>query len=201
MPYQLHLTWLLLLFSSHVASQTANKTVDDTFSYSTTNHAGIQYFPSESSWATTAPSDPSQRFNGTLHVTNASSTRAMFFFQGDEIYYYGDKGPGYGVVGINIDGMVNVYDTVNASSSTLEYQQLLWSKTGLGPGDHQIIISKNDTGGAGPISLDYFRIVQQYDHPVYGWAWRLGCPGRSFNSGQYRRQYYLFGRVGTPPII
>ncbi|KAG8694172.1 hypothetical protein FRC08_008668, partial [Ceratobasidium sp. 394] len=83
----------------------------------------------------------------------------MFFFQGDEIYYYGDKGPGYGAVRINVDGMVDVYDTVNASSSTLEYQQLLWSKTGLGPGDHQVIISKNDTAGAGSISLDYFRIV------------------------------------------
>ncbi|KAG8761845.1 hypothetical protein FRC12_009302 [Ceratobasidium sp. 428] len=149
---QSYLVWPLLLLSQ-VASQTVNRTVDDSFSFSPANPGGIQYFPSESSWSSTPPADVAQRFNQTIHVTNASDTRVMYFFQGDEIYYYGDKGPGYGAPVVNVDGEAS-YDTVNASSSTLEYQQLLWSRTGLGPGDHQVILSRY---GNSQISMDYFR--------------------------------------------
>ncbi|KAG8736762.1 hypothetical protein FRC12_017465, partial [Ceratobasidium sp. 428] len=154
-----YLAWLPLLLCQ-VASQTTNETVDDSFSFSFTNPGGIQYFPSESSWLSTAPSNPTQRFDQTVHVTNVDSTRVMHFFQGDAIYYYGDKGPGYGALVVSVDGGYDAQrDTVNASSSTPEYQQLLWSRTGLGPGDHQIILTREDKYGSSQISMDYFRIV------------------------------------------
>ncbi|QRV87107.1 transmembrane protein [Ceratobasidium sp. AG-Ba] len=65
-------------------------------------------------------------------------------------------GPGYGSVQINIDGQRDIYGTANASSSSMQYQQLLWSKTQLGPGDHQIVITRT---APGPISLDHFKIT------------------------------------------
>ncbi|KAG8771248.1 hypothetical protein FRC12_003738 [Ceratobasidium sp. 428] len=151
-----YLAWLSLLLCQ-VASQAVNQTVDDSLSFSPTNPGGIQYFPSESSWSSTAPADLPQRFNQTIHLTNTDSTRVIYFFQGNAIFYYGDKGPGYGVLTVNVDGEAG-HDTVNASSSTLEYQQLLWSRTGLGPGDHQIILSKEDGNGSNQVSMDYFRV-------------------------------------------
>ncbi|QRW01215.1 hypothetical protein RhiLY_00212 [Ceratobasidium sp. AG-Ba] len=158
---RLHLLTLafFFLFSSRVAGQAAQDVIiDDSYSNTIDNLGGIQYFPSESSWKMATSGDISQRSNSTIHLSNDTDARIVFFFQGTEIHYYGDRGPGYGAVAINVDGDDNAYDAVDASSYTLQYQQLLWSKTGLEPGEHQIIISKNQSV-AGPISIDYFRIV------------------------------------------
>ncbi|KAF8689645.1 hypothetical protein RHS03_09077, partial [Rhizoctonia solani] len=103
-------------------------------------------------------SDSSQSLNGTMHYSNATGMRIAFFFQGNEIYYYGGKGPGYGTVAISVDG-VKPYEEVNASSSTVQYKQLLWSRTGLPSGDHQIMINRD----SGQVSLDYFRVVSFND--------------------------------------
>ncbi|GAB1527041.1 hypothetical protein RhiTH_010216 [Rhizoctonia solani] len=90
-----------------------------------------------------------------MHYSNSTGVRIAFFFQGNEIYYYGGKGPGYGTVTISVDGQLKGYDEVNASSSTVQYKQLLWSRTGLPSGDHQIMINRE----SGQVSLDYFRVV------------------------------------------
>ncbi|GAB1526799.1 hypothetical protein RhiTH_009971 [Rhizoctonia solani] len=108
---------------------------------------------------TTGYPDSSQSLNGTIHYSNATGIRIAFFFQGNEIYYYGEKGPGYGTVAISVDGQLKSYDKVNASSSTVQYEQLLWSKTGLPSGDHQVMISRE----SGQVSLDYFRVVSFND--------------------------------------
>jgi hypothetical protein len=44
---------------------------------------------------------------------------------------------------------------VLSNASSIEYQQLLWSKDNLGPGDHQIVISHAGESGQ-YIGLDYF---------------------------------------------
>ncbi|QRV87108.1 hypothetical protein RhiJN_15126 [Ceratobasidium sp. AG-Ba] len=156
--YLLTLTFFFL-FSSRVAGQAAQDVIiDDSYSNTIDNLGGIQYFPTESSWKVATSGDISQRSNSTIHLSNDTDAR-IAFFQGTEIHYYGDRGPGYGAVAINVDGDDNAYDAVNASSDTMQYQQLLWSRTGLEPGEHQIIISKNQSV-AGPISIDYFRIVR-----------------------------------------
>jgi hypothetical protein len=43
---------------------------------------------------------------------------------------------------------------ISSNATALEYQQLLWSKTGLGPGDHQLVISHAGVTGQ-YIGLDY----------------------------------------------
>ncbi|KAG9120993.1 hypothetical protein FRC07_003245, partial [Ceratobasidium sp. 392] len=78
---------------------------------------------------------------------------------GDAVYWYGDKRPGGGLAYVSLDG--GSWDTVNTSTAggaAATYQQQLWSKTGLGGGDHQLVISHADDQ-SGPVTLDYLRVV------------------------------------------
>ncbi|KAG8738666.1 hypothetical protein FRC10_006613 [Ceratobasidium sp. 414] len=45
---------------------------------------------------------------------------------------------------------------VNSTAPSTQSQQLLWSRTGLGPGDHQVVIKHNGTTSQ-YLGLDYLR--------------------------------------------
>ncbi|KAG9093896.1 hypothetical protein FRC07_011404, partial [Ceratobasidium sp. 392] len=75
------------------------------------------------------------------------------------IFYYGDKDANSAPLLIKLDG--GVEEPVDATASSTLAQQLLWSKTGLGPGDHQVVIKHNGTSSQ-YLRLDYFRL--QSDH-------------------------------------
>ncbi|KAF8759984.1 hypothetical protein RHS01_01369 [Rhizoctonia solani] len=97
----------------------------------------------------------------TYHRSTQSYADLVYFFQGDAIYYYGDRGPNnHAPAMVYIDGD-DKGDMVLSNSSSTQYQQLLWSKANLGPGDHQIVISNAGSGGQ-VMGLDY--LVIESDH-------------------------------------
>ncbi|KAF8599936.1 hypothetical protein BDV93DRAFT_559922 [Ceratobasidium sp. AG-I] len=113
---------------------------------------GIQYSPN---WNLLTGFNAPSRTNNTYHYSVTPQSNLVYFFQGDAIYYYADRNFPHGLASVAIDGAR--WDEVNSTSPSLESQQLLWSKTGLGAGDHQIVISHIGTQGQ-YIGLDYLRI-------------------------------------------
>ena len=79
--------------------------------------------------------------------------------EGDAIYYYSDRDVPHGLASVAIDGAR--WEEINSTANALEFQQLLWSKTGLGVGDHQIVITHIGTQGQ-YIGLDYLRCVHDF---------------------------------------
>lgn len=71
---------------------------------------------------------------------------------GNEIYYYGDRDVSLGRTNVALDNEDG--EQINTTSSTIEYQQLLWSKTDLGPGDHSFVIRHDGPEGQ-RIRFDY----------------------------------------------
>ncbi|KAH7320483.1 hypothetical protein B0J17DRAFT_633724 [Rhizoctonia solani] len=112
-----------------------NKTVDDSDAVASYLPGGIQYGPD---WY--VEPEGRNRFKNTLHTSTTSTSNLIYFFQGDAIHYYADRDLPHGVALVYIDGDQKG-EEVRSNASSLQYQQLLWSKYNLGPGDHQIVIS------------------------------------------------------------
>ncbi|CAE6416089.1 unnamed protein product [Rhizoctonia solani] len=154
--YLLFLLVALLRYYGTCAQQLKSKTVDDGYIYYPHQPDGIQYHPA---WGTDN-GDPN-RMDRTYHRSTQPNADLIYFFQGDAIYYYGDRGPNnHAPAMVYIDGD-NKGDMVLSNSSSTQYQQLLWSKANLGPGDHQIVISNAGSGGQ-VMGLDY--LVIESDH-------------------------------------
>ncbi|KAG8696010.1 hypothetical protein FRC12_002966 [Ceratobasidium sp. 428] len=156
------LSWELALslvsLSSLAWAQSVDIKIDDAFVFdSGTNLGGIQYFPLNGAWATAIPTNVGQRYNQTLHTSISGGSRSVYFFQGDAVYWFGDKQPGGGVAYVSLDGRTDTVNTTTVGSAAATYQQQLWSKTGLGGGDHQVVISHADDQ-SGAVSLDYLRV-------------------------------------------
>ncbi|KAF8599935.1 hypothetical protein BDV93DRAFT_609005 [Ceratobasidium sp. AG-I] len=163
---------LSLLCQLAFSQQSTILTIDDNYVYSTTGPDGIQYF---GDWTLLTGSNAPSRTNNTLHSSVRPQSQFVYFFRGtlslsryvisfevrylfrgDAIYYYADRDVPHGPVSVTIDG--GPAETVNSTATSIEYQQLLWSKTGLGEGDHQIVISHIGTQGQ-YIGLDYLQYV------------------------------------------
>ncbi|KAJ1301893.1 hypothetical protein OPQ81_000733 [Rhizoctonia solani] len=150
------LSLLVLLFVPWVhAQQRVNKTVDDTEVFDLYRPGGVQYGPA---WY--VEPDGRNRFNNSLHTSTTPSSNLIYFFQGDAIHYYADRDAPHGPARVYLNGD-DQGEVVLSNSSSIQYQQLLWSKYNLGPGDHQIIISHEGKAGQ-YIGLDYLLI--ESDH-------------------------------------
>lgn len=79
-----------------------------------------------------------------LHYTGASGASYSLNFFGSSVQLYGERHPGRGTSTVMIDGVAA--GTIDQDNSTSLYQQLLFSKTGLGFGRHTITVT-NDAGG------------------------------------------------------
>ncbi|GAB1527982.1 hypothetical protein RhiTH_011171 [Rhizoctonia solani] len=100
-------------------------------------------------------------FSKVARISFALNILANHALQGDAIYYYGDRGPNnHAPAMVYIDGD-DKGDMVLSNSSSAQYQQLLWSKSNLGPGDHEIVISNAGSDGQ-VMGLDY--LVIESDH-------------------------------------
>ncbi|CAE7124304.1 unnamed protein product [Rhizoctonia solani] len=155
-----------------------NRTVDDAYIHNpsqpngTQSHLdGIQYHPA---WS--HDNSNSNQFNSTYSTSTKASSNLAYFFRGglyairpvfqsslvppgDAIYYYGETGGSdHGPVKVYLDGDTGgemIY--TNTSTPSIQYQQLLWNKTNLGSGDHQIIVSHQGQAGQ-VVGLDYLII-------------------------------------------
>ncbi|KAG8788846.1 hypothetical protein FRC12_014129 [Ceratobasidium sp. 428] len=139
----------LLLTSTLVAS--FEKVVDDSYIFDSTRLDGIQYSPG---WID-KPSSSGSRYNNTFHWTTTPLASLLYNFQGNAIFYYGDKDPANAPISISLDSSEG--EIVDATASSTLNQQLLWSRTGLAPGDHQIVIKHNGTANQ-YLGFDYLRI-------------------------------------------
>ncbi|KAG8721155.1 hypothetical protein FRC08_015453 [Ceratobasidium sp. 394] len=163
----------LLVFSSLlvlVASlQLNSKIVDDSYDYDPTRPDGIQYSPDWVSNPSLSGSSP--RYNNTFHWTTTPQASFIYFFQGNAVYYYADKDVSNAPVSVALDSGDEEF--VNATAPSTQTQQLLWSRTGLGPGDHQVVVKHNGTASQ-YLGLDYLRI--ESDH---GFAPNISGPAAS----------------------
>ncbi|QRW12958.1 transmembrane protein [Ceratobasidium sp. AG-Ba] len=143
---------MLVVLASWVASlQSMDKLVDDSYSYDPIRPDGIQY---DSDWMNdTHPSGPT-RYNNTFHWTNTPQAKLIYFFQGNAIYYYADKDSSSAPTSITLDSALE--EIVDATTPSAQGQQLIWSKTDLGSGDHQLVITHNGTSNQ-YLRLDYLR--------------------------------------------
>ncbi|KAG8711951.1 hypothetical protein FRC08_015213 [Ceratobasidium sp. 394] len=163
----------LLVFSSLlvlVASlQLNSKIIDDSYDYDPTRPDGIQYSPDWVSNPSLSGSSP--RYNNTFHWTTTPQASFIYFFQGNAIYYYADKDVSNAPVSVALDSGDEEF--VHATAPSTQTQQLLWSRTGLGPGDHQVVVKHNGTASQ-YLGLDYLRI--ESDH---GFAPNISGPAAS----------------------
>ncbi|KAG8678034.1 hypothetical protein FRC09_020175 [Ceratobasidium sp. 395] len=128
------------------------KFVKDSFSYNSGQLDGVQYSPE---WRETFKSilTPSGN-NSTLHVADTPGSKLAYFFRGESIYYFTDLAYHNATVRITLDDQLW---EIRTPSSGNELQPLVWSRTGLGPGDHQLTIKHVGIAGES-IALDSLRI-------------------------------------------
>ena len=135
----------------------------------------IDYGP-RSSWAAVTNSGESWNLDGTYHRASTPFSQFFLAFRGEYfswpfphiavdiltseigtgISLYGRRGPGGGILNFVFDGEISsVY--LNSTSPDNNSTRL-WSKEGLGDGDHQIIGTTTATDGqaVANIWLDYF---------------------------------------------
>ncbi|KAH8827747.1 hypothetical protein DL96DRAFT_1115101 [Flagelloscypha sp. PMI_526] len=124
-----------------------NITIDDTSPM-------IRY---EGAWkdAGTNGTDPMQpRYaNQTFHATQSVSSRAILKFNGTAVYIYGARRFNHGQFTVDVDGET---ESLDGKADPDEFQQVLYSKTGLSPNqEHEVTL----TNGINPDYVDIDFIV------------------------------------------
>ncbi len=138
-------------------SNTASATMPNTIRYEETN-AGMVYTGTWSSYASTSLSGGSYKYSAT---TNSAATLT---FSGTSITWLECKCNGYGIAKVYIDGVfdqdVDLYDP----SSSVKFQQSVYTKAGLSAGTHTIKIvvsgTKNPASTGYCIGVDGFDVGQ-----------------------------------------
>ena len=135
----------------------------------------IDYGP-RSSWTAVTNSGESWNLDGTYHRASTPFSQFFLTFRGESLSWpfshtvvdiltlaigtgislYGLRGPGGGILNVVFDGeRSSVYmNSTNPDNSSTR----LWSKEGLGDGDHQVFCTTTATDGqaVANIWLDYF---------------------------------------------
>lgn len=94
-----------------------------------------------------------------LIYASASGAQAGMHFSGDAITWIGVKAPFAGIARVYIDGVQDA--DVDLYSPSVDWQEELYTKTGLGPGPHEILISV--TGTKNPLSTGTTVIIDAFD--------------------------------------
>ncbi|KAF8595471.1 hypothetical protein BDV93DRAFT_514973 [Ceratobasidium sp. AG-I] len=162
--------WLyFILFAPLIIAQIQQEqniyTIDDSYVYSSSNPGGIQY---TSAWI--GQPNATGSYNSTYHACAAQQCELVFFFQGDQIAYYGTSTPDPTPVTVTLD--VDTKIKLNHSSDDVQPQTLLWQSDPLGPGDHIIQISNGGINST-ILSFDFFRI--RSDHGIVPTFYGPGC--------------------------
>ena len=101
------------------------------------------------------------RINGDEHHTNGTNNYAQFTFTGTEVRWVCTKFSNRGKADVYIDGAYQ--DTKDLYSSSVLYQQEIYTRTGLSSGSHTIKVVCNGTKNAS--SSDYYIDVDAF---IYG---------------------------------
>ncbi|KAG9111446.1 hypothetical protein FRC07_008056 [Ceratobasidium sp. 392] len=126
-----------------------NVTIDDT-------SALIQYTPvGNNIWKDSPTSDQSlgSYYDGTYHSTITYGASASFQFDGTAVYLYAAKRYQHGPYAILLDGRP-VYNGTFQSNNSI-YKELMYSATGLTPGQHNLTCINNDPSNQTYTEVDY----------------------------------------------
>ncbi|QRV96204.1 hypothetical protein RhiJN_24222 [Ceratobasidium sp. AG-Ba] len=138
----------LLLCASSVLAQIK---IDDARTYSNETLDGIQYSWKE--WNDRNTFYAANRYLGTYHNAELPGAHFTYFFQGSGIKYNGDRDPKGGPINITLDG--TLVATIFGNATDFQFQQLLWSTSGLDSTDHQLVV----TGVSGTFGVDWLEVT------------------------------------------
>jgi len=137
-----------------------------------------------SGWNTT---DASQAWSGgTAAVASVAAERATFTFTGNAVKWVGKRGPDMGIARVYLDGTLQA--TIDSYfPSTI--QGLLYSASGLAPGEHRLEIevtgTKNSQATGQAIAVDAWdvrsRIEESHTPVVYSGLWSFNDVARNWS--------------------
>ena len=122
------------------------------------NEPSVAYTPA-TDWTT---SSPSNLFSGrTVAFSATAAAQAEFTFTGTSIRWIGERLRDTGIARVLVDG-VFVADVDTFADLQDEYQAVVFSRTGLAPGQHRLTIvvtgTKNPASAATTIYIDAFEV-------------------------------------------
>ena len=115
--------------------------------------AAFTYGPTPGDW--TVYSDPLMS-GGSNHYSGAAGAWATVQFSGVAVTFISTTGNNRGDARIFLDGADQ--GIVSEYSTTLQYQQRLWTKTGLTPGTHTLRVERTGTGGGPYVEVDAIEV-------------------------------------------
>ncbi|KAG8957010.1 hypothetical protein FRC00_004593 [Tulasnella sp. 408] len=143
--------------------------------YDDADSTNIRYTP-PGEWSPNACQNMAAYASSSCHVTGSNTAKATLTFQGDAIAVYGGVGPQYGPYAVRLDDQ----DPVSVSSLRAKYterdsdralpqftanstnshaQQILYFASGLGPGNHTVIINNNPASIGNQLDIDFIQVL------------------------------------------
>jgi hypothetical protein len=100
----------------------------------------------------------SNDYDGSAHATTDPGNTVSFTFTGTSVSWIGSVGPDHGMVEVFIDGVF--VETVDAYAATANYQQTLFTDSGLSYGTHtiELVVSSDDD----PLSTGFYVDVDAF---------------------------------------
>ncbi|QRV82728.1 hypothetical protein RhiJN_10743 [Ceratobasidium sp. AG-Ba] len=126
---------------------------DVSFDSKIVEDGGFQYSTPTSSWNDN--NNVSGYRSQTSHSTTILNAAASLAFQGSEIFLYGGTGPNHGEFKVQIDNQQPL--VLNGTSPIQHPQTLLYTTSGLGAGQHQLVVT--NLGDGQVFDVDYAEIV------------------------------------------
>ncbi|EIW85606.1 hypothetical protein CONPUDRAFT_80136 [Coniophora puteana RWD-64-598 SS2] len=118
----------------------------------------IQYDATWAPGSSWSDSLASSYYLGTFTTCNVTNGVANFTFNGTAFSIYGAKRGNHGTYSVNLDG--STVGTENGQSNANEFQQVLWSSTGLAQSQHSVSLT-NTASGSLYVDIDYVVVQSQ----------------------------------------
>ncbi|KAH8831299.1 hypothetical protein DL96DRAFT_819220 [Flagelloscypha sp. PMI_526] len=108
----------------------------------------------DAAWSSSISGLPGYSGN-TGHFTTSRSAKATLSFKGDAVQLIGSVGPDHGAMTVELNGNKQ---SLNLQKTNYQAQTVLFHQSGLGAGNHTLVITPSLTGGNGLIAIDQAKI-------------------------------------------
>ncbi|KAG9042872.1 hypothetical protein FS837_010292, partial [Tulasnella sp. UAMH 9824] len=124
--------------------------------YDDADSTNIRYTP-PGEWSVNACQNMAAYSSSSCHVTGSNTAKAALTFEGDAIAVYGGVGPQYGPYAVRLDDQDPVSFTANSTNS--HTQQILYFASGLGAGNHTVVINNNPASIGNQLDIDFIQVL------------------------------------------
>ncbi|KAG9042686.1 hypothetical protein FS837_010487 [Tulasnella sp. UAMH 9824] len=124
--------------------------------YDDADSTNIRYTP-PGEWSVNACQNMAAYSSSSCHVTGSNTAKATLTFEGDAIAVYGGVGPQYGPYAVRLDDQDPVSFTANSTNS--HTQQILYFASGLGAGNHTVVINNNPASIGNQLDIDFIQVL------------------------------------------